>query len=380
MIPRPLLHRLYIGCVSAALCLATTLGGTTQAQGWAGSLRNSAVTWRVTLAQAPAEQSVPPPSEPLPLSTATPSPRWSSTRSGLPGSPQPSFSVAAPVGTQVGLTQVSTAIYELSDLEVSGLGNAGDAALGQQLRAEFRTLAELGQSQSHALELAVLNRSPAGTELAIRWTEGSALSTEAESRLQPTVQLSQLLLPGGLRGPVQVSSPDAATQARYRRLPPSALDRLNISADAPYGLPLSAGERISVPAQRPVDELFRDVLSSIPALNDWALPSPAELPVLDLRREQVYQGQNSRGDHLFQTQGSALPWQQQLKGSSGSQLTLEVVDMAQMSQAVYRSDGLPHSSFEFSTMHLRVTAQSGAARVSFTVQLRFTSALRPVGS
>ncbi|MFC6616565.1 hypothetical protein [Deinococcus radiophilus] len=188
----------------------------------------------------------------------------------MPGSPQPSFSVAAPVGTQVGLTQVSTAIYELSDLEVSGLGNAGDAALEQQLRAEFRTLAELGQSQSHALELAVLNRSPAGTELAIRWTEGSALSTEAESRLQPTVQLSQLLLPGGLRGPVQVSSPDAATQARYRRLPPSALDRLNISADAPYGLPLSAGERISVPAQRPVDELFRDVLSSIPALNDWA--------------------------------------------------------------------------------------------------------------
>ncbi|GHG00532.1 hypothetical protein GCM10017783_10780 [Deinococcus piscis] len=305
---------------------------------------------------------------------------------------QAAFELKAPAGTGVTLTQVGSTVFELSGLEVSGLGNAGNAALEQQLRANFQALDALGESQSRTVSLQVLSRSPAGTELITRWsdTPGTGTSTPAQE-----VQLRQLLLPGGVRGPVEVSSPDPALAARYRLLGSAELESLSPEAAAPYGTVLEAGDRVSGLSQQPVLPLFRAALGVAPALRDWALPdlssaevSSAELPALEVRRERVYQGQNSRGDFLFQTQSRAQPWQQTVQGPAGipapdagrSSLTLEVLDMAQMSQAVYRADGLPHSAFEFSTLQLQVTARRGAATVRFTVQVRSTSALRPLGN
>lgn len=323
--------------------------------------------------------------------------RWNAA--ALPAS-DPMFELSAPAGTSVTLSQVGSTVFELSELEVSGLGNAGNAALEQQLRAGFRALDTLGQSQSRTVQLQVLSRTPAGTELSTRWSgDPSALAEPTNpagpapgadpgtgNASAPELQLRQLLLPGGVRGPLEVSSLDTTLAARYRLLDRSALQSLSPEAAAPYGAVLDAGERVSGLGQQPVLPLFRAALGAAQPLQDWTLPdlSRAELPPLDVRRERVYQGQNSRGDFLFQTQSRAQPWQQSLEGAAGtpggrSSLTLEVLDMAQMSQAVYRTDGLPHSAFEFSTLQLQITARSGAASVRFAVQVRSTSALRPLG-
>ena len=289
------------------------------------------------------------------------------------------FELNAAAGTSVTLSQVSSTVFELSSLEVTGLGNAGNAALEQELRANFRALADLGQSQSRTVQLTVRSRTAAGTELLTRWSD-PALVPAPSSAGTPDVQLTQWLLPGGLSGPVQVSSTDPQQAARFRLLGSSELDRLSPLAGAPYGTARRAGERVSGVQEQALLPLFAAVLGPVTALGEWSLPSlsGANLPPLELRLERVYQGQNSRGDHLFQTQGRAQPWQQSLE-AGGSRLTLEVPDSAQMSQAVYRADGLPHSAFEFSTLQLQVTAQQGAAQVRFTVQVRTTSALRPAG-
>lgn len=304
----------------------------------------------------------------------------------------PAFELEAPAGTSLTLSQVGSTVYEVSGLEVSGLGNAGNAALEQQLRAGFAALDALGQSQSRTVTLQVLSRTPAGTELSTRWADTDVPGTTGTTQSgtpAPEVELRQLLLPGGVRGPAEVSSPDPVLAARYRLLGSAELLALSPEAAAPYGTVLDAGDRVSGLSQQPVLPLFRSALAAAPALNDWALPdlSSAEAPPLDVRRERVYQGQNSRGDFLFQTQSRAQPWQQTFQGpatgapdAGRSSLTLDVLDMAQMSQAVYRADGLPHSAFEFSTLQLQITARRGAAEVRFTVQVRSTSALRPLGS
>ncbi|WP_261663185.1 hypothetical protein [Deinococcus sp. Marseille-Q6407] len=316
--------------------------------------------------------------------------RWAVPAPGAAAASDAAFSLKAPAGTSVTLSQLSSTVYELSGLEVSGLGNAGNAALEQELRSGFRALDALGQSQSRTLQLSVLSQTPAGTELSARWSGGlpgagkpdDARPTDAgtDTPAAPDLRLSQLLLPGGVRGPVQLSSTNPAMAARTQLLGSAELEQLSPLAEAPYGAALSAGGRTAGASEQALLPLFSAVLNAAPALNDWALPalSGAALPPLDIRRERVYQGQNSRGDHLFQTQSRAQPWRQTLQSGSSS-LTLEVLDMAQMSQAVYRADGLPHSAFEFSTLQLQITARSGAAQARFTVQVRSTSALRPAG-
>lgn len=297
--------------------------------------------------------------------------RW--TAAAAPLASNAAFTLTAAAGSGASYSQVSSTVFELSGLEVSGLGNAGNAALEQELRANFRALQTLGDSQSRTVSLEIAGATPAGTEIVTRWSE-KAEGGEAE------VWLRQLLLSGGLRGPVQPSSPDPAQAARYALLPASDLARLSLLNSAPYGTPLSAGKRVAGKSEQDVASLFAALLSAAPALSDWHLPLPSgKLPPLTVTSERTYQGQNSRGDYLFQVQGKAQPWTQTLTGE-GSTLTLEVPDMAQMSQAVYRADGLPASAFEFSTLQLQVTAQRGAVQVRFAVQMRTTSALRPVGN
>ncbi|ADY25437.1 hypothetical protein Deipr_0264 [Deinococcus proteolyticus MRP] len=368
----------------ALLCLAAALPGS-----WAGaqSAPGAAAAAAPFAPEGPKTPEAPVEAPGSPAFTSTGATRWNA--SALPAG-DPAFELKAPAGTGVTLLQVGSTAFELSKLEVSGLGNAGNAALEQELRAGFRALDTLGQSQGRTVNLQVLSRTPAGTELTTRWTETPEVTAPAPASGTPDLQLRQLLLPGGVRGPVEVSSPDPVLAARYRLLGSAELESLSPAAGAPYGAALSAGERVSGLGQQPVLPLFQAALGAAPALRDWALPdlSRAELPPLDVRRERVYQGQNSRGDFLFQTQSRAQPWRQVLEGPQSVQepgtgrstLTLEVLDMAQMSQAVYRADGLPHSAFEFSTLQLQVTARSGAAEVRFTVQVRSTSALRPVGS
>lgn len=308
-----------------------------------------------------------------PVQPLTQPTRWSVATSPLTGRAE-AFNLTAPAGSSAPYSQVSSTVFELSALEVSGLGNVGNAALEQELRADFRSLQGMGDSQSRTVSLDIAGVTPAGTEITTRWKEQAA-DKEAE------VQLRQLLLAGGLRGPVQPSSPDSALAARYALLPASDLARLSLLDSAPYGTPLSAGERVTGTSKQALSPLFTALLNAVPALADWNLPTPSSssLPPLTVTSERVYQGQNSRGDHLFQTQGKAQPWTYTLKGN-GSNVTLEVPDMAQMSQAVYRADGLPGSAFEFSTLQLQVTAQHGAAQVRFAVQVRTTSALRPAGN
>lgn len=321
---------------------------------------------------------------PLPLPEPT---RWTAATLGAGDK---AFGLSAPTGASAALSQVSSTVFELSALEVSGLGNAGNAALEQELRANFAALGTLGDSQGRTVRLDVLSVTPAGTEVVTRWTEalpgplpGLQPSGSGPAKAKAEVRLRGLLLAGGLLGPVQPSSPNPALEARYALLPADELSRLSLLGGAPYGTPLSAGERVSGVSEQNLLPLFTALLGAAPALQSWNLPALAQagatLPPLTVQSERVYQGQNSRGDNLFQTQGRAQPWKQTLSGNGGS-LTLEVPDMAQMSQAVYRADGLPGSAFEFSTLQLQVTAQNGAAQVRFAVQVRTTSALRPIGN
>src|SRR5699024_8575632 len=89
------------------------------------------------------------------------------------GQPQPTrFGVNAAAGTQLSYVQVQSTVLELSELEVSGLGNAGNAALEQQLRTALLApngLAALGKSESRNLSLSVSSKTPAGTVLTTRW-------------------------------------------------------------------------------------------------------------------------------------------------------------------------------------------------------------------
>lgn len=292
------------------------------------------------------------------------------------------FEVRAAAATSLTLSQVSSTIYELSGVEVTGLGNAANAALEQELRGQLQNLQDLGESQGRTARLTVERRTPAGTEISTRWAEGAGTEGAAG---EGAASLTELLLPGGAGGAVAVSPRSVSDGVSSSISSWAALPSL--LQGAPYGAALVAGDRVSSVTEQALGGTFGQLLAAAPALISWNLPRPetAGLPPLQITQERVYQGQNSRGEYLFQTQSHAEPWQQTLGGArneKGEQgrLTLEVLDMARMSQAVYRADGLPASSFEFSTLQLQITAQQGAAQVRFTVQVRSTAAVRPLGT
>ncbi|GAA5514480.1 hypothetical protein Dcar01_03236 [Deinococcus carri] len=323
-------------------------------------------------AQTPSAPSIPatPPS-----STAVPGRATSST--ATPGTASTlTLRLTAQPGATVQLTSTVRTQITLEDLRLTGPGGqAASTAEAASLRADIQRGLNAASAQAAVSKTfyRVQGRAADGTVTLLT-------STVTNMPEQPplTVRVTQTVAPDGRTRVTRVESDNPQVQAALRGLP---LDKLSAQGDMGsdltglYGQTFTVGQPRTqtgtLDAQALLGGVFGGMAASMGAGD--ALGNVKATP-LTVRTTTTYRGTNASGQSVFDQRGSAGNWTVELgdlnSKTAAFHVKMELLDLTQSGQSLYRPDGLPAAQSMTQTLRMRATfTQPDGSQMQMTLRL-----------
>lgn len=295
------------------------------------------------------------------------------------------LSLTAPVGASVALTSTVQSRITLEELQVSGPDGrqASEAELAER-RADFqRSMGAAAQPTSVKSFYRVQGRAADGTVTLL-----TSVVTNVPGQGAVTVRLTQTVAQDGRTQITRVESDHPEVQAVLQRLAPGVL-RAQTSAGGGdplslYGQTFTPGQTrtqtVTVDAQALLGSLF-GALSLSSSLGTGNPLGSVKASPLTVRTTTTYRGTNAAGQRVFDASGSAGNWTVELGDlndrSAPLALRLDLLDLTQSGQSVYRPDGLPAGQSTTQTLRMRMTMTGpGGSRVQMLLRLNQTTQTR----
>ncbi|GAA5533695.1 hypothetical protein [Deinococcus aluminii] len=290
----------------------------------------------------PAIPATPPPSAPAPMTA----PGTAATTT---------LRLTAQPGTTVELTANVKTQLTLEDVQVTKPGGQpASAAEVARLRADIQKGLSSGATAVPSIKTLykVQDRAADGTVTLLTSVPG-----------QPPISLrfTQTVAPDGRTRITRVESDNPTVQAALQALPPDVLQaQANQGGNLTdlYGQTFTVGQprtqTRTVDAQALLGSMFGAMAASMGGGNPFGNLKATPLTV---RTTITYRGMNTGGQRVFDTSSSAGAWTIELGDlkSGATRMKLELLDLTESGQSLYRPDGLPAGQTGVQTMRMRLT-------------------------
>lgn len=271
--------------------------------------------------------------------------------------------LTAQPGTSVQLvTSVKTAMT-LEDVQATGPdGQKMSAAEQAQLRAELsRGLNASAQAVTGKTFYKVQGRSADGT---VTLLTSTVVSVPGQASI--TIRLTQKVAPNGQTQFTGIDSDNPGVKAALSGLSPEILQGQMSGSGALtglYGQSFAVGQTRTQTNTLDAQGLLGGLLGSLTAgMKEAEVLGKIKATPLTVQTKTTYKGLNASKQHVFFQNSTARPWTIELGDPSSKtapmHIKMELLDLAQSGQSLYRPDGLPAAQTLTQTMRMRMTMHS----------------------
>jgi len=248
--------------------------------------------------------------------------------------------------------------YTVEDVQISGKGGTkSSAAELTQFRAQMQQGLGAAQTLTGKTFFRVQGRAADGTTTLLAST---ALSLPGQPAM--TIRLTQTVAPDGAAQITRAESDNPQLQAVLSTLSPEALKvQFSKGSDLSevYGQPLTVGQPRTRIGTLDGQALMGGLAAS---MGSAAALGKIKASPLTVQSTTTYQGVNAAGQYVFNLRSTAQPWSLSLDGLGSESglvsMNMELLDLAQSGQSLYRRDGLPVAQTLTQTIRMRMTTQT----------------------
>jgi len=271
--------------------------------------------------------------------------------------------LTAQPGTSVQLlTSVKTQMT-LEDVQATDAdGKKMSAAEQAKLRAEMsKGMSGAAQAVTGKTFYKVQGRAGDGT---VTLLTSTAVSVPGQAPI--TIRLTQKVAPGGKTQISSVDSDNPAVKAALSKLSPEMLrGQMGGGGDLTglYGQSFAVGQARTQTVTLDAQGLLGSLLGGMTAgMKETDVLGKLKATPLTVQTKTTYKGLNASKQHVFSQNSTARPWTIELgdlkSKTAPMHIKMELLDLAQTGQSLYRTDGLPAAQTFTQTMRMRMTMNS----------------------
>ncbi|GMA15765.1 hypothetical protein E5F05_06285 [Deinococcus metallilatus] len=294
----------------------------------------------------------------IPAIPATPPPSTAAPRAAPGTAATTTLRLTAQPGTTVELTANVKTQLTLEDVQVTKPGGQpASAAEVARLRADIQKGLSSGAAAVPSIRTLykVQDRAADGTVTLL-----TSVVTSVPGQPPISLRLTQTVAPDGRTRITRVESDNPTVQAALQALPPDVLQaQANQGGNLTdlYGQTFTVGQprtqTRTVDAQALLGSMFGAMAASMGGGNPF---SNLKATPLTVRTTITYRGMNAGGQRVFDTSSTAGAWTIELGDQTEPMhLKLELLDLTESGQSLYRPDGLPAGQTGTQTMRMRLT-------------------------